>query len=112
LIVRKCGSAQGAYEFDKAKLKDERTPVGACLRLGPRFVERTVSHLVVQLPLYFGDALWALINTGVSGGQTGIRTLDRLSPIHAFQACAFNHSATCPERRVMAGAAFRRKARN
>lgn len=30
------------------------------------------------------------------GGQRGIRTLDTLSRIHAFQACAFNHSATCP----------------
>src|SRR5690606_2326739 len=49
---------------------------------------------------------------GSAGGQRGIRTLDRLAPIHAFQACAFNHSATCPERRVMAGAAIGRKARN
>src|SRR5690606_3766649 len=24
------------------------------------------------------------------------RTLERLSPLHTFQACAFNHSATCP----------------
>src|ERR1022692_824281 len=31
-----------------------------------------------------------------SGGETGIRTLDRVSPIHAFQACAFNHSAISP----------------
>ena len=30
------------------------------------------------------------------GGQRGIRTLERLSPLHTFQACAFNHSATCP----------------
>lgn len=30
------------------------------------------------------------------GGERGIRTLDRVSPIHAFQACAFNHSATSP----------------
>ena|GEM_PF-2625650 len=30
------------------------------------------------------------------GGQGGIRTHDTLSHIHAFQACAFNHSATCP----------------
>jgi hypothetical protein len=30
------------------------------------------------------------------GGETGIRTLDRVSPIHAFQACAFNHSAISP----------------
>src|SRR5579884_3671901 len=31
------------------------------------------------------------------GGERGIRTLDRVSPIHAFQACAFNHSAISPE---------------
>lgn len=30
------------------------------------------------------------------GGQRGIRTLDTLSRIHAFQACALNHSAICP----------------
>ncbi len=30
------------------------------------------------------------------GGQRGIRTLDTVARIHAFQACAFNHSATCP----------------
>ena len=32
----------------------------------------------------------------VGGGQRGIRTLGRLSPTHAFQACAIDHSATCP----------------
>src|SRR5229473_2935550 len=31
-----------------------------------------------------------------TGGERGIRTLDRVSPIHAFQACAFNHSAISP----------------
>jgi hypothetical protein len=31
-----------------------------------------------------------------NGGLRGIRTLDRLSPIHTFQACAFNRSATSP----------------
>ena len=30
------------------------------------------------------------------GGERGIRTLDGVSPIHTFQACAFNHSATSP----------------
>src|SRR5579863_4409385 len=35
------------------------------------------------------DNLWG-------GGERGIRTLDRVSPIHAFQACAFNHSAISP----------------
>ncbi len=32
----------------------------------------------------------------LSGGERGIRTLDTVSRIHAFQACAFNHSATSP----------------
>lgn len=32
----------------------------------------------------------------VYGGETGIRTLDTLSSIHAFQACAFSHSAISP----------------
>ena len=34
----------------------------------------------------------------INGGERGIRTLDRVSPIHAFQACAFNHSAISPGR--------------
>ena len=32
----------------------------------------------------------------VNGGQTGIRTLETVSRLHTFQACAFDHSATCP----------------
>ncbi len=32
----------------------------------------------------------------MNGGQRGIRTLGRVSPTHAFQACTFNHSVTCP----------------
>jgi hypothetical protein len=32
----------------------------------------------------------------VAGGEGGIRTLVRLSPKHAFQACAIDHSATSP----------------
>jgi hypothetical protein len=30
------------------------------------------------------------------GGKEGIRTLDTVTRIHAFQACAFSHSATFP----------------
>ena len=30
------------------------------------------------------------------GGQGGIRTLGDITASHAFQACAFDHSATCP----------------
>ena len=32
----------------------------------------------------------------LTGGETGIRTHVRVSPKHAFQACAFNHSAISP----------------
>ena len=30
------------------------------------------------------------------GGETGIRTLETVSRLHTFQACAFDHSATSP----------------
>ena len=30
------------------------------------------------------------------GGERGIRTLETVTRLHAFQACAFNHSATSP----------------
>src|SRR5208337_5183864 len=47
------------------------------------------------------------------GGETGIRTLDTLSSIHAFQACAFSHSAISPLGKhlaeALAGSAMRPK---
>jgi hypothetical protein len=33
----------------------------------------------------------------IDGGQGGIRTRGGCYTTHAFQACALNHSATCPE---------------
>ncbi len=30
------------------------------------------------------------------GGKDRIRTCERVTPLHAFQACALNHSATFP----------------
>ena len=33
---------------------------------------------------------------GIAGGESGIRTHVRVSPKHAFQACAFSHSAISP----------------
>jgi hypothetical protein len=32
----------------------------------------------------------------IVGGETGIRTQVRVTPKHAFQACAFSHSAISP----------------
>jgi hypothetical protein len=31
-----------------------------------------------------------------NGGQGGIRTLGNITATHAFQACSFDHSDTCP----------------
>ena len=31
-----------------------------------------------------------------NGGENGIRTHERIAPLHTFQACAFNHSAISP----------------
>lgn len=41
---------------------------------------------------------WEKLHSSVEfyGGQTGIRTLETVSRLHTFQACAFDHSATCP----------------
>src|SRR5579863_6536761 len=39
---------------------------------------------------------WTVLGVG-NGGESGIRTHVRVSPKHAFQACAFNHSAISPE---------------
>ena len=36
--------------------------------------------------------------TAISGGEGGIRTHDRVTPTHAFQACSLSHSDTSPRR--------------
>ena len=33
----------------------------------------------------------------IIGGERGIRTLESIATLHAFQAGAFNHSATSPK---------------
>ena|SRR6185437_4487805 len=38
----------------------------------------------------------SLVGPRDSGGESGIRTHVRVSPKHAFQACAFSHSAISP----------------
>ena len=39
-----------------------------------------------------------LITSMLAGGGSGIRTHDTVARIHAFQACAFSHSAIPPAR--------------
>ena len=43
-----------------------------------------------------GNNIFKPYNTE-DGGEEGIRTLDTVSRIHAFQAGAINHSATSPK---------------
>lgn len=40
--------------------------------------------------------LLRLILVKSNGGERGIRTLETVSRLHTFQACAFDHSATSP----------------
>jgi hypothetical protein len=44
------------------------------------------------------DFFWCSMLGGwqLSGGETGIRTLETIASLHTFQACAFDHSATSP----------------
>ena len=47
--------------------------------------------------LFFRKLIYLIIgNYSVNGGETGIRTLETVSRLHTFQACAFDHSATSP----------------
>ena len=60
-------------------------------RFMPYWFKKILKQRLVKL-------LFSIINNifVIYGGENGIRTHDRVSPIHAFQACAFNHSATSP----------------
>ena len=40
------------------------------------------------------------------GGESGIRTHETLTSLHAFQACAFNHSAISPFAQLRSGAHY------
>ena len=52
------------------------------------------------MSLFKDDGIIVHLNINVksvgNGGEKGIRTLDTIARIHAFQACAFNHSAISP----------------
>ena len=67
--------------------------------------KRTLTMLIraatVAIPLFYSAI--AVLNEGESGGwgvrnggEEGIRTLETVARLHAFQACAFDHSATSP----------------
>ena len=53
--------------------------------------EEGVAPLRRRRPTKSAGHLWKF-----DGGESGIRTHVRFDPKHAFQACAFSHSATSP----------------
>jgi hypothetical protein len=61
--------------------------------------ERSGRHFQApEIPAISGGSALGAEAGRLAGGQGGIRTRDTVSRIHTFQACAFNHSATCPAR--------------
>ena len=84
--------------------------------------ERTLSGLSAQGPVLSPSCITLENNEKIrpqrtseklsfraSGGQRGIRTLETVPRLHTFQACAFDHSATCPWGTVYKGQAGARK---
>ncbi len=72
----------------------------SCRRERRRIARRAakVTDLVQSVTYVSGS------DNGKPGGGRGIRTLDTVSRIHAFQACAFSHSATPPLLKSLEGA--------
>ena len=52
--------------------------------------------LLYYAPTFKNDQICIIICALFNGGENGIRTHERINSLHAFQACAFNHSATSP----------------
>ena len=73
----------GYIDFEQKTLRPLGKPFGP--RLSPHVLGTFRYHV-------FGS------DTKEFGGGSGIRTHDRVAPIHAFQACAFDRSATPPQR--------------
>src|SRR6202171_6379865 len=57
-------------------------------------MQHSTHYLEIDPPNVLSRKLSKLLK--INGGERGIRTHVRVSPKHAFQACAFNHSAISP----------------
>src|SRR2546430_4123129 len=55
----------------------------------------------IQLGISVGITSLQVLDNKSNGGESGIRTHVTLSSKHAFQACAFSHSAISPARRLL-----------
>jgi hypothetical protein len=117
ILVNRCqGSALAHGELRYAA----SCAVSRCLRQIDCVTVNTVAGVVcgsTSTGKRFSSSMKACVSSGVSrlrfspiksafrtsyrqdtpyGGESGIRTHVRVSPKHAFQACAFNHSAISP----------------
>ena len=63
----------------------------------------TLLMKAITVAIYLGAGKSAQIGAR-NGGDGGIRTHERVAPLHTFQACAFDHSATAPHCRLEAAA--------
>ena len=58
----------------------------------------------ILTPLFDSQIIYHLLVfflTQINGGESGIRTHDRVNPIHALQACALNRSAISPFSKII-----------
>src|SRR5438034_2482243 len=55
----------------------------------------------IQLGISVGITSLQVLDNKSNGGESGIRTHVTLSSKHAFQACAFSHSAISPRDRTV-----------
>src|SRR2546430_13231294 len=55
----------------------------------------------IQLGISVGITSLQVLDNKKAGGESGIRTHVTLSSKHAFQACAFSHSAISPARQLL-----------
>jgi hypothetical protein len=62
----------------------------------PATHRQPVRHEVVTHVLGTNRYLCLRVGQRTNGGERGIRTPETVSRLHAFQACAFDHSATSP----------------
>ena len=90
---RDCEKHALACFSSSASPRIARRPIG---RLTPKFRCRGICRTRVRPPPSGPPIKNPAQGRVFIGGQRGIRTLERLSPLHTFQACAFNHSATLP----------------
>lgn len=95
-----------AGTIDEAALKDRILAAVEALETAPATKQRAIYNNVIQfaelhprkvkLGVYAPLATLARSTSVQNGGESEIRTREGLSPLHAFQACSFNHSDISP----------------